>query len=349
MPRLVRPASRASRTRRRAAAPLALLAALGLAACGTAASVPAAQGTSSTPTAPPPPSPSPTPRPDALRDPVIVQVENSPDARPQRGLAEAAVLYEYSAEGGISRFSALYFHPPTGQVGPVRSARIATVVLCGLYDAVLMYSGASTYIEQRLRDSGARHYDEDSAAGDLFRIGSRYPPHNLYTDGGHIADLVRRVGDPPAPYALWPRVAPGVAPPPGVPMHTLTVPISPSEQPLYTWDPAAGGFLRSERTGPLVDAGTSRPLVVPTVLVLQVPVKPAPEVVDVNGVMGLDHTLTGTGPAQVFTGGMAYNATWQQGATGTPRLLLPDGTPAPIATGEVVVELVPTGDPAAVR
>jgi hypothetical protein len=298
----------------------------------------------------PAPTPTPTPRPEALRVPLVVQVENSPDARPQRGLADASILYEYSAEGGISRFSAVYFTVPDGQVGPVRSARIATVLLTGFYDAVLMYSGASDYIEARLAQSGVRHYNEDTAWGDLFRIGSRYPPHNLYTDGRHMADLLARVGDPEARYSLWPRLAPGVPAPPAAAVHTISVPISAFEQPLFTWSPAAGGFLRTEpRTGPLIDAGTGKPLVVPTVAVLQVPVKPAPEVVDVNGVMGLDHQLLGSGPAQVFTGGQSYAATWQQDPAGPPRLLLADGTPAPIAPGEVAIELVATGSPALVR
>lgn len=233
----------------------------------------------------------------------------------------------------------------------MRSARIATVILTGLFDGVLMYSGASTYIETRLQESGDRHYEEDTAFGDLFRIRGRYPPHNLYSDGFHIADLVARVGLGPASYTLWSRLAPGLAPPPGgLPMRTLRVPISAFEDPLFTWTPAAGGYLRTEpQTGPLLDAATSKPLVVPTVIVLQVPVKPAPEVVDVNGVMGLDHTLTGSGPAQVFTDGLVYTATWVQGPKGPPQLVLPDGSAAPISAGEVAVELVPTGSPALVR
>jgi len=202
---VVRPAPPASRRRGRAAPLVALLAACGVAGCGgagaaaglkTGAQPAAAAAPAATPT--PAPTPAPTPPPDALRDPLVVQVENSPDARPQRGLADASILYEYSAEGGISRFSAVYFHVPAGQVGPVRSARIATILLSGFYDAVLMYSGASDYIEARLAQSGVRHYNEDTAWGDLFRIGSRYPPHNLYTDGRHMADLLARVGDPVA-------------------------------------------------------------------------------------------------------------------------------------------------------
>jgi Protein of unknown function (DUF3048) N-terminal domain/Protein of unknown function (DUF3048) C-terminal domain len=330
---------------------VAVLAGAGLTGCGSPPPPARTTGRVAGAASPTPvPTPTPTPARPVLPSPVIVQVENSPDARPQRGLAEASVLYEYSAEGGISRFSALYFQPPAGQVGPVRSARIATVLLCGIWDGLLLYSGASTYIEQRLRDAHVRAYEEDTAAGDLYRIRARYPPHNLYTDGRHIADLLARIGDPPAPYELWPRLAPGAPPPPAPPVRSLTVPISGFEQPVYTWSPAAGGFVRSEPgTGVLLDGGTLRPLVVPTVVVLQVPVRPAPQVVDVNGVMGLDHTLTGTGPAQVFVGGLDFAATWTQGPSGPPQLTLADGAPAPIAPGEVAVELVPTGAPALVR
>ncbi len=154
---MVRPAAPATRRRGRGAALGALLV-LCASGCGSASLSPTGQtlvrpaaAPEPRQTATPSPTPEPTPRPDALRDPVIIQVENSPDARPQRGLAEASILYEYSAEGGISRFSGVYFTPPTGEVGPVRSARIATVILDGLLDGVLMYSGASDYIEERLR------------------------------------------------------------------------------------------------------------------------------------------------------------------------------------------------------
>src|SRR5438552_4224317 len=39
--------------------------------------------------------------------PLIVQVENSPSSRPQSGLSDATIVYEYVAEGGVGRFSAI--------------------------------------------------------------------------------------------------------------------------------------------------------------------------------------------------------------------------------------------------
>ena len=50
-------------------------------------------------------------------------IENSVDARPQSGLSGADTIYEAVAEGGITRFLAIFYCQDAGQVGPVRSAR----------------------------------------------------------------------------------------------------------------------------------------------------------------------------------------------------------------------------------
>ena len=55
--------------------------------------------------------------------PLAVMVENHPDARPQSGLSLADIVYETLAEGGITRFLAIYQSRDAGQIGPVRSAR----------------------------------------------------------------------------------------------------------------------------------------------------------------------------------------------------------------------------------
>lgn len=57
------------------------------------------------------------------RRPLGVMIENSVDARPQSGLQSADAVYEIVAEGGITRFLAVFYCQDAGQVGPVRSAR----------------------------------------------------------------------------------------------------------------------------------------------------------------------------------------------------------------------------------
>ncbi len=58
------------------------------------------------------------------RRPLAVMIENHTEARPQSGLSSADIIYEAIAEGGITRFMALYYcNLKDVQVGPVRSAR----------------------------------------------------------------------------------------------------------------------------------------------------------------------------------------------------------------------------------
>lgn len=58
------------------------------------------------------------------RRPLAVMIENHTEARPQSGLTSADIVYEAVAEGGITRFMAMFYcNFSDVQVGPVRSAR----------------------------------------------------------------------------------------------------------------------------------------------------------------------------------------------------------------------------------
>lgn len=61
------------------------------------------------------------------RRPLTVMVENHGEARPQSGLSRADVVYEAVAEGGITRFLAVFYCGAAEDdviIGPVRSARV---------------------------------------------------------------------------------------------------------------------------------------------------------------------------------------------------------------------------------
>jgi hypothetical protein len=60
------------------------------------------------------------------RRPLFIMIENSADARPHSGLSRADVVFEAVAEGGVTRFGALYYCAAQNEnvvVAPVRSAR----------------------------------------------------------------------------------------------------------------------------------------------------------------------------------------------------------------------------------
>lgn len=273
-----------------------------------------------------------------------MQVENDPGARPQWGLQDAAVVYEYLTEGGITRFSALYTSPPPGRVGPVRSARHVTIHLAQVYGAVIVYSGASTPVQHALDASNLPHADEQSSRGDLFRIHDRQVPHNLVTDGDHLRDLLQQFHTATSlPASLWPRASTPPANATGRSVTSFTVPFSDSERPTFTWDAAAGWRRTEPDTGTFVDAASHSPVTAATVIVQQVDETETSDVEDVNGAHGLDITVTGSGPAQLFTAGREYDATWTQPSSGPPSFQLTGGGSAPIAGGLVWICLVPRG------
>ena len=81
------------------------------------------------------------------RRPLGVAIENHLDARPQSGLQSADVIYEAVAEGGITRFLAVYLCEDASIIGPVRSARIYFLELLqgyGLYPLYAHVGGANT-------------------------------------------------------------------------------------------------------------------------------------------------------------------------------------------------------------
>lgn len=78
------------------------------------------------------------------RRPLAVMIENHTEARPQSGLSFADIVYEAVAEGGITRFMALFYcNLSDVQIGPVRSARTYFLDWLGEYDALYAHVGGA--------------------------------------------------------------------------------------------------------------------------------------------------------------------------------------------------------------
>lgn len=77
------------------------------------------------------------------RRPLTVMIENHEDSRPQSGLLNADVVYEVIAEGGITRFMAVYYCGASAEdmiVGPVRSARTYFLDIASEYGDYPLYA-----------------------------------------------------------------------------------------------------------------------------------------------------------------------------------------------------------------
>ncbi|MCW1908243.1 MAG: DUF3048 domain-containing protein [Candidatus Saccharibacteria bacterium] len=153
----------------------------------------------------PEPPPAPTTEPSRLtgaeiaielnKRPVTgIMIENSPDARPQAGLLDAGVVYEAIAEGGITRFLALYLESRPAHVGPVRSVRPYYLDFLMPYDAGIAHAGGSPEALADIKSLGVKDLDQFANSGSYRRVSNRFAPHNLYTDFDQMDALNAKKG-----------------------------------------------------------------------------------------------------------------------------------------------------------
>ncbi len=109
-----------------------------------------------------------------------VMIENSPDARPQSGLKDAGIVYEAIAEGGITRFLALYQESKPQLIGPVRSLRMYYIDWAAPYQASIAHFGGSAASLKEVSNGSYRNLDL-MTGGYAWRASDRYAPHNVYT------------------------------------------------------------------------------------------------------------------------------------------------------------------------
>lgn len=92
-----------------------------------------------------------------LRRNLIVKISNwPPKVRPQHAINQADLVYEYEAEGGVTRFAALFRNNAPEQVGSLRSARLLDIELLTMYASLLAYSGTSGPIHEIYKNAPYR-------------------------------------------------------------------------------------------------------------------------------------------------------------------------------------------------
>jgi len=286
----------------------------------------------------------PTPTPSRL-GPAMVQIENSILARPQAGLQQADLVYEYLAEGGITRMTVIYFKPSGSQrIEPVRSARPVTIRLWHAYHGVIFYSGANVHVLQQIQSQNIPALTEGTDGGAYFsRDPSRRAPHNLFTDGDRLAQGLKKYA-PRITYQLPPAGTPAASPAPAV-ANRVVFKQTESHQVNYTYSSADRAYSYGTLDGPLIDKDTGQPIKPVNVILIQVGHHDA-GFTDVLGAPAVDFDLQGTGPADVFTQGHRYTATWDLTNAELPlKILGSDGKVMHLPAGLTWIHLVDPGTP----
>ena len=145
----------------------------------------------------------------AKRPVTAVMVENSPEARPQSGLKDAGVVFEAVAEGGITRFVALYQEAQPDLIGPVRSIRPYFVEWAAGFDAGLAHVGGSELALNMVK-SGDYVADLDqfkAPEGIFWRSEDRVAPHNMYTKMSGLDKYMTKLDKKKSNFQSWDRQA----------------------------------------------------------------------------------------------------------------------------------------------
>ncbi|MBI4034274.1 DUF3048 domain-containing protein [Candidatus Saccharibacteria bacterium] len=267
-----------------------------------------------------------------------IMIENSLDARPQSGLSDAGVVFEAIAEGGITRFLALFQETSPDYVGPVRSLRPYYLDWSTPFQASIAHVGGSPEALNQIRSQG-RDLDQFFNAGSYWRVADRISPHNVYTNFKELDKLNKAKGYKQSQFKSWLRKEPKPSHKPRA--KTINLAISgPEYNVRYVWSPSANSYKRQVGGQWHVSTASADPksgeIIRPKVVIgLVVPYSIASDGVHSS------YRTRGEGRAYIFQDGKVIKAIWRK-ADRLSQLRFIDRQRQPVAldTGQTWITVV---------
>ncbi|HVH65379.1 MAG TPA: DUF3048 domain-containing protein [Candidatus Acidoferrum sp.] len=273
--------------------------------------------------------------------PIIIQIENSsqPTVRPQTGMQQADMIYEYISEFGIPRLSAVYWHPPSSLIGPVRSCRLITVQLEQMYRGMIYCSGANDYVLGQVWKWPNVVYDYAYWLPYMYRTGDRFAPHNVIARPDQVTAHTASANLPALNYDIAP--AHPDAPLPGaVPATTVTIP---QHGAVWRYDANMHEYLKWQDGAPFTNVGTGQ-VHAKTVIVEHVTafLDLNPANVGVHRNYNTEYyELAGEGTAEIYTDGGMIHVTWKHPNRDVPVVYYDaNGNPVDLNTGLTWVHVI---------
>ena len=266
-----------------------------------------------------------------------IMIENfDPDARPQSGLKQAETVYETIAEGGITRFLALYQQNKPQLIGPVRSLRPYYLDWAKPYDAGIVHVGGSANALATVRNGQWRDLDQFFNAGAYWRSSDRYAPHNVYTSFAKLDALEAAknyTSSAPKPMLRTDAKRPAQPTATQIAVHMSSAEYDSS----YGYDQASNTYLRSQGGGPHVDREEGQ--IAPTVvIVMKVPMR---EIMEETWRESMQ--TIGTGYAVIFQNGTATEVTWHKNSADEQLSFTDkDNKPFGVARGQTWITAIPS-------
>jgi hypothetical protein len=293
------------------------------------------------------------------RRPLALKIAEFPRrVRPQFGLSLADNVWEHYAEGGVTRLTAIFLSQGGDKLGNIRSARLIDAILGQAYQSMLVATGSSDGVMDRLRhtDFFNRFVAEETGYRTcpiLCREESgAVTTDKLFTSAPALWDLETKLGLSGRQdltgftFAAQPPAGGQAAPTVHLDFQLGNNVVE------WRYDAASQAYARFVDTShmpdldPHLDAVTGKQITAANVIVLYVPYEVTNLIENEAGhLLSYDIRLTGGGPARLFRDGQLYEAQWTRGDKGLPRLVDAAGQPVPFRPGQTWFEVVTPDSP----
>ncbi len=300
------------------------------------------------------------------RRPLGVAIENHVDSRPQSGLSSADIVFEAVAEGGITRFLAVFYCEDAPRIGPVRSARIYFLDLLQGFGDHPLYAhvgGANTPGPAdalgEIRDLGWDGYNDLNQFAVPFPIYYRdyellpnvATEHTMYSSTQKLwqyASTKRGLSNVDKEGMPWTQGFKAWKFKKDEPASPTATTISfdfwtPGAYSVkWKYDAASNSYARVNGTSSHVDNNSKKQLTTKNVVVAFMKESPANDGYEGGHLL---YKTTGSGKAIMFMDGKAIEGQWERTKT-TDSLNFVDSSGAQVSfnRGQIFVEVVPQGN-----
>lgn len=258
-----------------------------------------------------------------------VMIENSVDARPQAGLKDAGVVFEAIAEGGITRFLALFQEAQPDHIGPVRSVRPYYLDWVAQFDAGIAHHGGSAEGLAKLRSLGLKDLE---SGGGYRRVSNRFAPHNLYTDSASLDAIANSKGYTSSTFTSWPRKKEQASPTPTAKSIDFNI-SRVLYNPHFDYDATTNSYKRSMNNQPHKDEKSGEQIAPKVVIGLVINRSQ-------SGIYSVYQTVGG-GPVLIFQDGLVTKGTWSKAGI-RDQMIFKDaaGEPLRLNPGQTWISLI---------
>ncbi len=283
------------------------------------------------------------------RRPMLIKVSNLPrEVRPQSGLSQADIVFEYYTEQGTTRFIAIYYGKDAEQVGSIRSARFFDEHIIRMYRGFFVFGSGDERVRERLYDS---NFTERLIVE--WQVGCpalcRPDPltNYLMADTVAVREYIRSQGIADERQEMEGMRFQLQPPEGGQAADRVYAWYSAVIYNRWDYDPPSARYYRyvdmenafegqPEVYKPLRDALGDIPISADNVIILLVPhdfYSVSPEMVEIQ--------LYGTGPAYAFRNGQAYELDWARpNENGVLQFFTKDGESYPLKPGTTWFEVM---------